>query len=122
MDGDPPLDPPHGPDAQSARSLLRQLAEDATRYARAEATYLKAEIGDRTSHIAPALALYGVAAILAITLIIAVVVITTLWAGLVFGFGWALLGLILVLGLSVWLLIRAGRQHVEKAMRPWEKP
>ena len=105
-----------------ARTLLRQLAEDATAYARAEADFLKAELGDRTAHLAPALALYAMAAILALGLVLGVIVAATLWAASFIGFGWAMAACIALLGLAIWLLVRAGGRHIAAMLRPWTRP
>lgn len=113
--------PPSGSDP-SARVLLRQLAEDATAYARAEAEYLKAELGDRTAHLAPTLALYAVAAILGLGLVLGLIVAATLWAASYIGFGWAMAALAGILGLAIWLLVRAAGRHLQAMLRPWTRP
>ncbi|MFM7027327.1 MAG: phage holin family protein [Chakrabartia sp.] len=106
----------------SVRVLLRQLAEDAKAYARAEMDYAKAEVRDRSAHIGPAVALYAGAAVLGLSLIVAIIVAVTIWAGIYLGFVWALIGVVAILGLVIWLLARAAARHVKKVMRPWQKP
>ena len=113
--------PPTGSDP-SARLLLRQLAEDATAYARAEADFLKAELGDRTAHLAPMLMLYAVAAILGLGLALGVIVAATLWVASYIGFGWAIAAITLSLGLAIWLLVRAAGTHARAILRPWTRP
>jgi len=113
--------PPTGSDP-SARVLLRQLAEDATAYARAEAEYLKAELGERTAHLAPTLALYAMAGILGLGLVLGLIVAATLWAASFIGFGWAMAALLGVLGLAIWLLVRAAGRHLQAMLRPWTRP
>lgn len=111
------------PEAEpSARLLLRQLAEDATAYARAEADYLKAELGDRTAHLAPMLALYALAALLGLGLVLGLIVAATLWAATYIGFGGAMAAALALLGLAIWLLVRAAGTHLRAMLRPWTRP
>lgn len=106
----------------SARALLRQLADDATAYARAEADYLKAELGDRSAHLVPMLTLYAIAAILALGLVLGLIVLGALWTASVIGFGWAMAALLVILGLSIVALVQAAGEHLRAMLRPWDRP
>lgn len=113
----PPEDTPPG-----VRAVLQKLAEDARAYARAELDYAKADLINRAAHIGPALIRYAIAAVLALGLVVAAIVAITLWVGQAFGFGWALAGAAIVLGLAIWLIVRAAARHLAEVIRPWQKP
>lgn len=113
----PPEDTPPG-----VRAVLQKLAEDARAYARAELEYAKADLINRIAHLGPALILYVVAAVLGLGLVVAAIVAITLWVGQAFGFGWALGGAALVLGVAIWLVARAAARHLAEVIRPWQKP
>lgn len=121
MAGTPSPETPEDP-TPGVRAVLRQLAEDVRAYARAELAYTKAEIGNRIAHIGPALVLYGIAAVLTLGLVVAAIVALTLWAAMHIGFGWALGGAVLILGLAIWQLVRAAARHLAEVIRPWQKP
>lgn len=118
METEPPVDM----NEPSVRLLLRQLVNDATDYARAEAAYAKAELGVRGAHVGPALAMFGIATALALGLIVALIVAAIVWIGISIGFFWAMLIVTIVLGLGIVLLVRAGARHFKQAARPWQKP
>lgn len=118
METEPPVDM----NEPSVRILLRQLVDDATDYARAEAAYVKTELGVRGTHVGPALAMFGVAAALSLGLIVALIVAAIVWIGISIGFFWAMLIVTIVLGLGIVLLVRAGARHIKQAVRPWQKP
>jgi predicted RND superfamily exporter protein len=114
----PPVDT-HEP---SIRHLVNQLIEDTADYARAEAEFFRAELGDRGRHLVPAVYLFIAAAIAGFALIITVSVVATIWLGLAIGFGWAILSATLVLSGVIALLVRSARVHLQKATRPWNRP
>ncbi|MEY3704024.1 MAG: hypothetical protein RLZZ561_1644 [Pseudomonadota bacterium] len=114
--------PPVDTNEPSIRLLVTQLIEDTADYARAEAEFFRAELGDRSRNLVPAIYLFIAAAIAGIALIISVIVVATLWLGLAIGFGWAILCAVLVLTGAIGLLVRSARTHLQKATRPWTRP
>lgn len=118
MDNEPPFDM----NEPSARVLLRQLVDDGVNYARAQADYVKAELGERSAFVVPGIVLVGGAVALALALIVALIVVGMVWLGVAIGFGWAVLALTLATLLIILLLLRAGSRQFKKAFRPWQKP
>jgi uncharacterized membrane protein YqjE len=118
MDSEPPFDM----NEPSARVLLRQLVDDGIGYARAQADFVKAELGERSASIIPGLIWFGVAIALALALIVALIVAAMVWLGTALGFGWAVLMTTSVVLVIILLLFRAGSRQFKKAFRPWQKP
>ncbi len=114
--------PPVDTNEPSIRHLVSQLIDDTAGYARAEAEFFRAELGDRGRHLAPAIYLFIAAAIAGFALIITVIVVATIWLGLTIGFGWAMLCTVLVITGAIGLLVRSARAHLQKATRPWTRP
>lgn len=114
--------PPTDFDGPSVRDLIGQLVADTIDYARAEMNYLRAELGDRTSHLGPAIGLMAGAAVLVFAVIIAVVVGLMIWIGLAIGMGWSILVVSVGFSLLAFILVRIGQKHLEHVTRPWEKP
>ena|GEM_PF-1882853 len=119
---DTPPSPSDAADAPSVRETIRRLADDTAGYARAEMAYLKAELGDRSSHIGPAIGLFGGAIALALALIVALIVGLMIWLGSAIGLGWSILIITLLCAAGIWLLVKIGAAHIKRAFRPWEKP
>ena len=119
MDAEPP---PTDVDGPSVRDLIGQLVADTKAYARAEMGYLRAELGDRTSHLGPAVGLMAVAGILVFALIVAIVVGLMIWIGQAIGMGWSILIVSAGFGLLACILVRMGLSHLNQVTRPWEKP
>jgi hypothetical protein len=119
MDAEPP---PTDVDGPSVRDLIGQLLADTKDYARAEMGYLRAELGDRTSHLGPAVGLMVAAGVLVFAVIVAIVVGLMIWIGEVIGLGWSIL--IVTFGFSIlaYGLVRLGLRHLNEVTRPWEKP
>ncbi len=120
MDTQPPLT--DAADAPGVREMISRLVDDTAGYARAEMNYLKAELGDRSSHIGPALGLFGAAIALALALLVALIVGLTIWLGEAIGLGWSILIVTFLGAIGVWLLAIIGSAHIKRAFRPWEKP
>lgn len=119
MDAKPP---PTDVDGPSVRDLISQLVADTKAYARAEMGYLRAELGDRTSHLGPAVGFMAAAGILAFALVVAIVVGLMIWIGQAIGLGWSILIVSSGFGLLAYLLVRLGLSHLNQVTRPWEKP
>ena len=119
MDAEPP---PTDFDGPSVRALINQLIADTKDYARAEMEFVRAEVGDRTSHIGPAIGLMAGAAVLLFAALIAALVGVTFWIGLAIGLGWAILIVTTVVVLLAYVLVRIGQRHLQQVTRPWEKP
>lgn len=109
-------------DGHSVRDLIGQLVADTKSYARAEMEFVRAEVGDRTSHFGPAAGLLTGAAILLLAALVAVMVGLMFWIGLATGLGWAILIVASASGLLATILIRLGLRHLGQITRPWEKP
>ena len=69
--------PPVDTNEPSIRHLVSQLIDDTAGYARAEAEFFRAELGDRGRHLAPAIYLFIAAAIAGFALIITVIVVAS---------------------------------------------
>lgn len=119
MDAEPP---PTDFDGPSVRALINQLIADTKDYARAEMEFVRAEVGDRTSHIGPAIGLMAGAAVLLFAALIAALVGVTFWIGLAIGLGWAILIVTTVVAVLAYVLVRIGQRHLQQVTRPWEKP
>lgn len=119
MDAEPPTTDADGP---SVRVLITQLISDTKAYARAEMEFVRAEVGDRTSHIGPAIGLMVGAAVLLFATLIAALVGLTFWIGLATGLGWAILIVTITVGSIAYGMVRVGQRHVQQITRPWEKP
>ncbi len=119
MDAPPP---PPDVDGPSVRDLIGQLVADTKDYARAEMDYLRAELGDRTSHLGPAVGAMVGAAILVFAIIIAVIIGLMIWLGQAIGMGWSILIVSAGFSLLAYALVRLGLRHLHQVTRPWEKP
>jgi Putative Actinobacterial Holin-X, holin superfamily III len=119
MDAEPP---PTDFDGPSVRALINQLIADTRDYARAEMEFVRAEVGDRTSHIGPAVGLMAGAAVLLFAALIAALVGITFWIGLAIGLGWAILIVTITVAVIAYGLVRVGQRHLQQVTRPWEKP
>lgn len=117
-----PPSPADEAEAPGVRETISRLVDDTVDYARAEMTYLKAELGDRSSHIGPAMGLFGAAVALALALVVALIVGLMIWLGSAIGLGWSILVITLVCAAGIWLLAKIGAAHMKRAFRPWEKP
>lgn len=119
MDAEPP---PRDADSPSVRDLIGQLVADTKAYARAEMNYVREELGDRKSHLGPAIGFMAVAGILAFALVVAIVVGLMIWIGQAIGMGWSILIVSAGFGLLAYLLVRLSLSHLNQVTRPWEKP
>lgn len=57
-----PMNEPPATNKPAVSALLGELASDAKGFARAEAAYLRAQVGERTAYAKPAVAMIGVGA------------------------------------------------------------
>ena len=119
MDAEPP---PRDADSPSVRDLIGQLVADTKAYARAEMNYVREELGDRKSHLGPAIGFMAVAGLLAFALVVAIVVGLMIWIGQAIGMGWSIMIVSAGFGLLAYLLVRLGLFHLNQVTRPWEKP
>lgn len=119
MDAEPP---PTDVDGPSVRDLIGQLVADTKDYARAEMNYVREELGDRKSHLGPAIGFIAFAGILAFALIVAIVVCLMIWIGQALGMRWSILIVSAGFGLLAYILVRLGLSHLNQVTRPWEKP
>lgn len=119
MDASPP---PTDFDGPSVRALISQLIADTKAYARAEMEFVRAEVGDRSSHLGPAIGLMAAAALLLFAALVAALVGLTFWIGLAIGLGWGILIVTSVVAILAYVLVRAGQRHLQQVTRPWEKP
>ena len=119
MDTEPP---PTDFDGPSVRALISQLIADTKDYARAEMEFVRAEVGDRSSHIGPAAGLIVGAALLLFAALVAALVGLTFWIGIAIGLGWGILIVTTVVALLAYVLVRIGQGHLRQITRPWEKP
>lgn len=117
-----PPSPTDEADAPGVRETITRLVDDTMGYARAEMAYLKADLGDRSSHIGPAIALFGAAIALALALVVALIVGLMFLLGSVIGLGWSILVIAILCAAVIWLLAMVGSAHIKRAFRPWEKP
>lgn len=119
MDAEPP---PTDFDGPSVRALINQLIADTKDYARAEMEFVRAEVGDRSSHLGPAIGLMVGAALLLFAALVAALVGLTFWIGLAIGLGWGILIVTVIVCLGAYVLVRVGQRHLHEVTRPWEKP
>ncbi len=119
MEAEPP---PTDFDGPSVRALIGQLISDTKDYARAEMEFVRAEVGDRSSHIGPAIGLMAAAAVMLFGALVAALVGITFWIGQSIGLGWAILIVTCLVALLAYALVRAGQRHLQQVTRPWEKP
>ena len=115
-------EPPVDTEAPSTGGILHQLVEDGATYARAQADYVKAELGERSAFILPGLALAGIALALALALIVALIIVAMVWLSGAIGFGWAVAAMTSILLAVILLLFRASSRQFKKVFRPWQTP
>ncbi len=109
--------PPSDADKPTIKTLLGQLANDTSDFARAEIDYLRAQAGERASYALPGLIMLGLAASLGFGAIVALLVGLCFWLAVSMGTGWAVL--IIVGGAAVLALIlaRIGAQRIGHSLK-----
>lgn len=109
-------------DGPSVRVLIGQLVDDTKAYARAEMQFVRAEVGDRASHIGPAIGLLAGAFVILFAGLVAAIVGLTVWLGMLIGLGWSVLIVSASIAVIAFVMARVAARHVSLLTRPWEKP
>jgi hypothetical protein len=110
------------PEKLGLAALLGQLGNDAGDFARAEAAYLKAQVGERASYALPALAMIGAGIALLSGVLIAFLVGLTMILAPLIGTGWSVLAVTFGAALLAVGLLRFGIQRIKATLkRPEER-
>ena len=114
---DPTPPRPEPDEKPDLRTLLAQLADDTSAFAKAEIDVLKAEAGERASHIVPGLALIGAGIALALGVLVASLVGIIIWLTPIIGASWAALSVTVGGLLVAALLFRLGSNKFRKIFK-----
>jgi uncharacterized membrane protein len=106
------------PETLGIKDVVSQLIDDSRKFAEAEFTYLKANVGERASYAIPALVMLGLATALSAGAVIALIVglmfllepVMTLFGAIVF--------VTVLSGVIAWLLFRAGSNRLKNTLKP----
>jgi hypothetical protein len=106
------------PETLGIKDVVNQLIEDSRKFAEAEFTYLKANVGERASYAIPALVMLGLATALSAGAVIALIVgLMFLLAPVMTLFG-AIVFITILSGIVAWLLFRAGSNRLKNTLKP----
>jgi Putative Actinobacterial Holin-X, holin superfamily III len=109
------------PERPGLKALAERLGKDAAAFAKAEGTYLKAQLGERADYAKPALfaLVTGVALVFGVSTAMPVGVMLVL-APLI-GAGWALLATLVLFVVLAALLMRFGAKRIKAALKKPEE-
>ena len=106
----------------SIAALLGQLSDDASNFAKAEAEYVRAQVGERANFAKPALGMIGMGIALLFGLTMAAPVGAMLVLAPLIGLGWAFGGVMLGGALLAFLSLKFGVRRFKAALkRPEER-
>ncbi len=109
--------PPEPEEKPALASLLVELTNDASRFARAEVAYIKAQAGERAHFAVPGLAMFGVGIAIATGVLMAVPSGLIILLAPVIGTGWSILAVTAGGLIITAILFKLGARRIKAVLK-----